>query len=258
MKNTIKKNNKGYLIQPLNKPKISKDWKKPIDDFLMLIDKLENDNIHSIYLRGSVAVGDEIPNISDIDFYIVTKEPTNEFDTKRIRDLCDDLNKKYNFITKYDIGYFTINDILNIPERFLLKLTSFCVYGEDIKNKIKDPKLGSEIQLSLSGLESDLNKLKAEIKGGFYNKENTKQTCVWLTKKIIRSSFELISEKESEYSRDLRFCINRFTKHYPNKNDEIEKVLNLFLSPTNKIEDLKNIIDGIGIWLIEQYKTPSR
>lgn len=258
MKNTIKKNNDGYLVQPLNKLKISDKWKKPVDDFLVLITKLGNNNIHSIYLRGSVAIGNEIPNVSDLDFYIITRKPINEFDIKIIRELCDNLNKKYSFITKYDINYFTSKDIMTIPERFLLKLTSFCIYGEDIKKKIENPKLGKDIWLSISALESDLNKLRVEIANGFYNETNTKQTCIWLTKKIIRSAFELISEKESEYSRDLSFCVDCFTKYYPHKNAEINNVLNLFLNPTDKIEDLEIIIDGIGTWLVMEHKTLSR
>jgi uncharacterized protein len=250
----INQNEDGKFYMPDSEVNIQKRYQAPIDDVLNFFKKLNNKNIYSIYLRGSIVFGLGIKNISDIDFFIVTLRPLVDFDRLTIKRHMDKLNKKYPFITKFDIGYFTLDQILTMKENVLIKLTSLCLYGKDIKSKIKDPKPGKDVAISLSHLEEEIFKTRNEIRAGLYDKTNTKAMCVWIMKRIVRSGLELVSEREKCFTRDLGLCYEKFSKYYPDKKDDMHKVLTLALEPTNNSKVIEKVFNNLGKWLVLEGK----
>ena len=81
----INQNKDGKLYMPYSEVNIQKRYQAPIDDFLNFFKKLNNKNIYSIYLRGSIVFGLGIKNISDIDFFIVTLRPLADSDRLTIK-----------------------------------------------------------------------------------------------------------------------------------------------------------------------------
>lgn len=250
----VYKSNDGKLYMPTSKVHIQREYKSPIKDVLNFFKSLNNENIHSIYLRGSIIFGSGVKNFSDLDFFIITLHPLRDFDRQLIRRNMDKLNKKYPFITKFDLGYFTLDQILSMKENVLIKLTSICIYGKDIKDKIKSPKPGKDITISLSLIEGEMAKTRQEIKNGFYNKTNTTSMCLWIMKRIVRSGLEIVSEKEGCFTRDLDECFKKFIKYYPSKKECMQKALSFAIQPTTNIKLIKDIFDDIGDWLVAEGK----
>jgi len=250
----IYKSKDGKFHMPTSKVYIQKDYKFPINNVLDFFQRLNNKNIHSIYLRGSIVFGSGIKNISDLDFFIITLRPLADFDRQLINNHMKKLNKKYPFITKFDIGYFTLNQILSMKENVLIKLTSVCIYGKDLKYRIKSPRPGRDITISLSLLENEIKKTKKEIKIGLYNKTNTPSMCIWIMKRIIRSGLEIVSKREGCFTRDLNECFKKFIKYYPDKKDDMQKALSLAIKPTTKTKLIKEVFYNMGDWLISEGK----
>ncbi len=103
-------------------------------------------------------------------------------------------------------------------------------------------------------VEIEMLKTKNEINMGLYNEENTKDMCVWIMKRIVRSGLEIVSEREGCFTRDLRVCLDKFSKYYPDKEKSLQKALSLVLKPTNDLRLIEGIFDGIGKWLVEEGK----
>ncbi len=244
----------GYLYMPDSRVNIQKEYKAPIEDVLAFFKKLNNKNIYSIYLRGSLVFGLGVRDFSDIDFFIITLKPLTDFDRLMIKKHMDKLNKKYPFITRFDLGCFTLDQMLSVKENVLIKLDSICICGKDIKNKIKDPRPGKDVTVSLSLLEGEISKTKNEIKMSLYNKNNTKAMCVWIMKRIVRSGLEIVSEREGCFTRDLETCFDKFSEYYPDKKDNMYKALSLALKPTNNTELIVDVFGGIGSWLVAEGK----
>lgn len=253
-KTCIYQSEDGNLYMPGSEVNIQKRYQAPIDDVLNFFKKLNNKNIYSVYLRGSIVFGLGIKNISDIDFFVITLRPLSDFDRLTIKKHMDKLNEKYPFITRFDIGYFTLDQILSMKENVLIKLSSLCLYGKDIKEKIKDPKPGRDVAISLSHLEEEILKTKNEIKAGLYDKTNTKAMCVWIMKRIVRSGLELVSERERCFTRDLGLCFEKFSKYYLDKKEDMHKALALALEPTNDTKAIEKIFDNLGNWLVVEGK----
>ncbi len=252
----IKLDKKGFLVSNFNVFNIQKGWMPPIEDFLNYLKKEKyNSKIYSVYIRGSVATGTAIKNVSDIDFFVITKEKfSGNLKNKILKDM-DIYLKKHPYITRYDIGYYTQKEILKMKESILIKLHSICIYGKDIKNKIPNLKPGIDTALTLQKLEKEIKLTLEEISKNRYSDNNKALAmCVWMSKRLLRAGFELIAEKESCFTRNLYLCWEKFAKYYPSKSKQMYNVLNLAINPTTNMALYKKILENLGYWILKEGK----
>lgn len=47
--------------------------------------------------------------------------------------------------------------------------------------------------------------------------EETKKSCVWFMKGLLRVGFEITMERSQKYTRDLYRCYETFSEYYPEK-----------------------------------------
>ncbi len=250
----IYKEKDGTLYMPKSRVNIQEEYKPLIKEFSNFFKKIKNKKIQTVYLRGSLVWGLGLKNISDADFFIITSKKITEKEKNKIKEYTDKLNKKYLFVTKFDIRYFTLNEVLSAKENILIKLTGVLIHGEDIKDKLKNPKPGREVSISLDLLEMEILRTKNEVKNGIYNEKNTKAMCLWIMKRIVRSGLELVSEREGCFTRDLELCLEIFSKYYPKKRNSMTKALSLAFNPTNDLKKINEAFDEIGVWIIQEMK----
>ena len=253
-KSCIYKSEDGYLYMPNCRISLQEQYKPIIEEISNFFKEFDNENIHSVYLRGSLVWGLGIEGLSDVDLSIITLKPLTGFDLRVIRIFMDKLNEKYPFVTRFDLGYFVLDQIFSAKENVLIKLSSICIYGEDIKDKIKNPRPGRDLTISLSLLEGEMLKTKNEIKMNLYDKTNTKTMCTWIMKRIVRSGLEIVSEREGCFTRDLRLCLEKFSKYYPDKKEKLENALFLAINPTDDLEQIKSVFEDIGGWIVGEGK----
>lgn len=239
----------GYLESNLSLENIQAEWKPAVDDFAKIVARFAG-NIKSVYLRGSVASGASIKSVSDIDFLIVTNQPISKKERQQINEASNKLN--YDFITRFDIDYFVVDEILNIRERTLIKIMAICVYGEDISKIILPLKPGIDTAISLGSLSREIKDTIDKIGAGYYSDSNTRDMCVWLMKRLVRSGFELVSERVKSFTRDLYICWKVFSQFYPEKKGKMYYVLYLAINPTDDPLEVREIIEAIGYWLIDE------
>lgn len=247
--------NNGVLHNTLTITQTQPHWMEAVESFVQHFATTKYPNIHSIYLRGSVASGRAIDLFSDIDFYILTHETVTKYDVLTINKFTTKLNKQYQFITKFDIGYYTTEQILKNKEGALLKITALCIYGTDISSAIPAPHIEEHMTLSISQIEEDIQTIKSDVANGVYDdKEKLRSLCIWISKKIIRSGFEIVTKKAQCFTRDLLVCKDIFTQYYPEKQPEMETVINLFLYQTNNVADVVSLLENLGEFLVQEYK----
>lgn len=242
----------GYLKDQYSLNDIKIEWKLPIEKFVFIIDKYFSDKIKSVYIRGSVAAGDSIKFVSDIDFFIITRDIFGSYEKEFIKREAININNEFNFITKFDIGFYTFDEILVIKERVLVKLTAICVYGIDIKYLITNLKPGRDIALTLNGLKEESDLTLLQIADGYYDKTNTKSMCIWIMKRIVRAGFELTSERSNTYTRDLYLCWKNLSIYYPEQSKLFYRALCLAIYPTLDLQEIKIIIDQCIPWLLSE------
>ncbi len=251
--NLLQANKDGVLLSDLKKNSIQPKWGKVVKKAVLLLKK-QIPGIYSVYVRGSVATGRAIDNVSDVDFLVVTKKQTRDVYKQRVFYNLEILAKEFPFITRFDVGYYTAKDIVNIKERVLVKLRSVCVYGKDISPKIPILKPGQDICVTLLGLEREIEQTLSEIEEGYYTKDNTKAMCTWMMKRLVRGGLELVSERDGVFTRDLYLCYENFSAHYPKYKKYSYEALGLAIYPEDNISKIKKIVKTYGGFLIKESK----
>ncbi|MFB6246211.1 MAG: hypothetical protein ABEI74_01300 [Candidatus Pacearchaeota archaeon] len=257
---TLKTDKNGFLIKEANKENIKGKWKEAVDHLIDSCKKhLREKNLHSIWIRGSVAKGIAKENLSkedssDIDSIILTNCETKEIGKNRLEEISKELSEKFPFIEKVELPVKNYKEILEKEKykhwRFMLKHLSVCVYGEDISKKFENFKPDKELAKIMSiDLEEIIKKARKKISE---HPEKAKRWCKWVMNKIVRQGFLLVLEKEKTFTRDLYPCYNLFSKHYPKKEPEMKEALNLAIYPTNDKEKIYRIFDNLGSFLIEE------
>jgi len=73
-------------------------------------------------------------------------------------------------------------------------------------------------------------------------------------KRIIRHGFALVAEKRNCYTRDLYPAYKEFSAVHPEKEREMYHALELAINPTDNTEEVFEIIDVLGEWIVVQHE----
>ena len=242
---------KGFILCDCKESNIQNKWLEVIDYIISKYNDNYKDEIHSIYVRGSVATGEAVDNISDIDLIVLVKN--DNFDTINF----DDVKIKYPFVYKLDIRYEYVSDVLYNTNkiksidvlRFVIKHHSVCVYGDNIQEDISRYKFDSYfLKTHSSDMMSYLKSIKNNIFESNINTDTFSKGMSWVSKRIIRSGYQLVRDDLNVYTRDLYQCYKLFSKFYPDKENQMKMVLKKAIFPTNNVDDILEILK-VGDWL---------
>lgn len=252
----LKTDENGFIVSESSAEKITSPWKEAVEEIKNTYLKHLGDLVHSIYVRGTVSRGEAIEKISDIDtFAVITKKP-EEIDRSWIRETRKELEKKFNFSTGVEFGFVAYSELFDGDElfndRFTIKTQSACVYGDDLAQKI--PPFRADEQTA-SHFHRNLKKVLENAKKGVadnHDKEDIKEWCRWVMKRIIRAGFVLVMDKEQAFTRDLYPSYELFSKHFPEQEPKMKMALDFAINPTDNAERITNFLDDFGVWMEEQ------
>lgn len=95
------------------------------------------DRLAAIYLHGSVAMGDAVAGISDLDCYLVLADAPAEADLDRLSHLQSRLLTEYPIVDEVHLAAHSTDDLAADPfSRFILKYNSTPIFGRDIVREL--------------------------------------------------------------------------------------------------------------------------
>ena len=258
----------NYLINEAKDTKIQDKWLPAVNDIIDMYTKhdLFKDNIHSIYIRGSVANAQAYDNISDLDLMVVLKDRirTNKDQITLLLqakadtffESIDKHVKAYHpFITKVDHGSGTyIKKILKrkrpkeIMKRFYIKYTSKHVYGENIIDSL--PKIHKDdIMMYHTSLILYLQHLNAQPIDIKFHADLMQHAA----RRMIRSLLGFVYKESNVWTRCLVPCYNLYIDKYPNKKEEFKHVLDIAIfGMKDKTKEDYHKMMNTGKWLTKQ------
>ncbi|HRH30545.1 MAG TPA: nucleotidyltransferase domain-containing protein [Candidatus Paceibacterota bacterium] len=238
----------GHVVNPTSLEKIQEEWKPLIEDIVAVYKKAYGEHLRQVYIRGSVAKGEAVKGVSDIDtFAYVDKTPEYLKENNTNREMRKHLEEKYDFVEEIEMGAFPLSDI---ADDYIILNQSVCVYGEPIE--IPKLKPGKEMSIHAAGFHNRFSWFEKFLSKEDESDEEIKKGCVWLMKGLLRVGFELTMEREQKYTRDLYRCYETFAKYYPEKELEMREALNLALNPTSDKKEIKMVMDHLGQWLLSE------
>jgi len=240
----------GYIINIASIRKVSSKWKKAVDYSILLLTGLYSDDLDSVYLRGSVATGDQNEHNSDLDLLVFLKRDKFEKDYEYFNSINKRVRSKYPFIERVDIIADNRKCILdNLSYQVIIKTQSVCVYGTDVCSNLPHFTPNQAI-FHVQRIKQDIVNFQNFFEENPKDNELIKAKCKTIMKRIVRTGFELVVDQSSKYTRDLYTCYFEFIKYYPDQRKDMHKALMLSINPTNNVETILGILNRLGNQII--------
>jgi predicted nucleotidyltransferase len=246
----------GFIINESSLDKIKSPWREAVEEIKQAYLDNTKDSLKSIYVRGSVAKGEAIEGISDIDTLAVI---TKDIDKSWIKPIRKTLDTKFTFSTGVDFTFLQYDELLNSDSladyKFLIKTQSVCIYGDDISDEIENFKV--DIKTANILVKNLKIVFENTIKGIIDNpdKEDIREWCSWVMKRILRAGFVLVMDKEQVFTRDLYPCYEIFAKYYAHQASKMYTALELAINPIDDVETIVSFIEDFGFWLEAEVET---
>jgi uncharacterized protein len=243
------------IAKQIKKLIIQKKYKPFVHSFISGIQVVLVNNIHSIYLCGSIGVGKAIPHKSDADFTIVVKSALSNTDYKKIEEIKFSLLKIYSFIPKIDSPVCTVADVINKPYEwgFWIKVVCVCISGKDLGETI--PPLYPCIDL-IRGLNTDTGPMIEDLTEKLIQTREKKlliRYCRKLSRKLIRALFTLVIVKEQTWTDNIKKSIRFLIDNYPGNKKMIKKLYRYYKHPIHDKERILKITQKAKYWFDQEY-----
>lgn len=245
----------GYILNTTSVDLIQPVWRPAIDEIVNVYKEHYGDSLHSAYLRGSVAKGKAIDNISDIDTFAIVSLPKDEIDRTWVTEFRNSMADKFPFVKGVEMIITPLDGFESRRgQQILIKTQSICLFGSNLADDVASFKSGSNTIQHLQHLEKDIDEILEEL----LPQKDSKQIlndCSWIMKRVVRGGFELVMKRSGLYTRDLYPCYEGFAKYYPEKKSEMYRALELAVCPTIEANEIITTLNNIGKFVVQEATT---
>ena len=240
----------GYLKKRADVSNVRGRWLEAVKATREAYVSSWGDALHSIYVRGSVANGLAVDNVSDLDSFAVFRE--GGFDEPAVEAWLEeaekDLGTRFPHVAGFELVCTPIESATDRenPDAFIIKVEASCVQGEDLASKIEGYKPGPEMAFQTRYFRHYLGIFESEYP---HESEGERpETLAWVLRRFLRLGMELVVEDEQRYTRDLYLCYESFAKHHPEKRNDMFHTLELAVNPEASSE-AEDFTRNFGDWL---------
>ncbi|MFP4008673.1 MAG: hypothetical protein ACLFV6_11815, partial [Spirulinaceae cyanobacterium] len=212
-----------------------------------------NSNLISLYLRGSIPRGLAVENLSDLDGIAIVRSEISSEQQLALESLQQELRSRFPFCTKIETQILS-PEILSPASDWgiFLKTQGLNLYGVDFNPQLPPVSLGKHLISTAFQLEEDITQTCQDIRQFRYSRDRLRHKCAWLSRRLVRSGFELVMDREQAYTRDLYPCYLAFSRHFPEQERQMRRCLALSLNPSIYYNALLVFWQDFGGWLVEQ------
>lgn len=116
---------------------MQEEFKPLVEDAATACKNYFGEKLLALYLHGSIAMGDAIPYVSDLDTYIVISEELGNDDKHCIEQMEKELQRKHSVAKEIHLSVHSVIDLVKDKfARFVLKYNSALYFGNDIGQEL--------------------------------------------------------------------------------------------------------------------------
>lgn len=241
----------GFIVSDVSLDKIDHIYVSCIQESVESLRNLFHQQLHSVYVYGSVARGEAVASKSDLDLIAMFDGKLSSVKLAELKKLTGELSGKYRSLVR-DIGiaiayYDYTVDPSNYFENAFLKELCVCVYGEDLGDRFGPYKLTSEIAIRFNGdicevLSRTLNRLKTA------SDEDFKVISQNFARKLIRTYYSMVMVRSQIWSTRLCEQAEVYIHHFPAKKPIIRTLINWIEEPPTDREAVYDLFKIEGAW----------
>jgi hypothetical protein len=250
----------GFIVNDCHHDKILPPWTRLVAELRETCMQLWSNRLGGLYLRGSVPRGLAIPQVSDLDSFAILDGEITATDINLAQNISTNLKKRYLFCHKIELILLNLTGIYQTHSVWpaILQTKSLPIFEKDSFSFLELPKVKPGVSLINYAYtwETDLCQTLDDLAilspndlnyAGFVRKK-----CGWITRRMIRTGFELVMEQDQSYTPDLYYCYHRFSAYFSWQQAAMKKALELAIAPSANRAGLMIFLRRFGGWLVTQ------
>ncbi|MUG68012.1 nucleotidyltransferase domain-containing protein [Paenibacillus campinasensis] len=241
----------GCIISDVSINKIDSKYQHCIEEAVERLKSVFQEQLHSVYVYGSVARGEAVEVQSDLDLIAMFYGKQDSMKLAELKQLSGDLSEPYRYLVR-DVGiaaafYDYTMDPSNYYENAFLRELCVCVYGEDIGRHFGPYKLTSEIAISFNGdIGQSLARTLTRIETA--SVEELQSITQGFARKLIRTYYSMVMARSQIWTTRLLEQCEVFLQHFPDKEPIIRTLLSWIDEPPASREAVVELFKNEGEW----------
>ncbi|KAB2331481.1 nucleotidyltransferase domain-containing protein [Bacillus mesophilum] len=251
----------GFIVSDVSKDKIDEVYMTCIQEAIVSLKSFFLQQLHSVYVYGSVARGEAILKKSDLDLIAMFDGNLSSAKLDELKKINNELSQKYRSLFR-DVGiaaayYHYTLDPSNYYENAFLKEICVCVYGEDLGERFGPYKLTSEIAIRFNGdINEALNRTLKRLETA--SKDEFKTYTQGFARKLIRTYYSMVMVRSQIWTTRLHEQCEVFIHHFPGKESIIRTLLNWIDEPPTDREAVYELFKSEGEWASANFSNEAK
>ncbi|SDZ38047.1 Nucleotidyltransferase domain-containing protein [Evansella caseinilytica] len=241
----------GFIVSDVSVEKINNAYMPCIRASVERLKQLFPQQLHSVYVYGSVARGEAVAVKSDLDLIALFHGKLSSVRLAEVKGFAGELSQKYRSLVR-EVGiavayYDDTVDPANYYESAFLKELCVCVYGEDLGQRFGPYKLIAEIAIRFNGdigeaLSRTFNRLEGAAN------EEFKTITQGFARKLIRTYYSMVMVRSQIWTTRLHEQSAVFIHHFPDKESIVRTLLHWIDEPPADRETVYALFKSEGEW----------
>lgn len=246
----------GFVCNPCDGAEVLPPWRSLVAALAAGCEEILGDRRVGLYLRGSVPRGRAVPYLSDLDSFVLARSPdggpaVTPAQRAALDRLERDLGRRYPFCARVEIDAIAEADFWRDAGWQATAVTqSWRVLGLDLRPRLAPVKPGPALVAHAWTIDRDLAETRAALRSpADLARRSARARCGGIARRLVRTGFELVMEREGRYTRDLGLCCDRFGAYYPDRAGLLCQALDLALRPSGNRAGLLVFLQKFEPWL---------
>ncbi|TMW70370.1 nucleotidyltransferase domain-containing protein [Alteribacter natronophilus] len=246
----------GFIVSDVSLEKIDGIYLPCIRDAVGNLAKLFQDQLHSVYVYGSVARGEAVPRKSDLDIMALFNGRLSSDQSAEVKNAAGELSQKYgSLVREVGIaagGFDYVTDTQNYYEQAFLKELCVCVHGEDLRKQFGPYNLSAEIAISFNG---DICRVFTRIMSRLEaaSDEEFRTITQSFSRKLIRTYYSMVMVRSRIWTTRLSEQAEVVIRHFPHKKTAVRTLKKWVDNPGMERASVYKLFKKEGKWTCEHF-----
>jgi hypothetical protein len=246
----------GYIVGDVDAANIRAPWDAVVREIAAECGRRWGERLHSVYVRGSLPRGLAVEGVSDVDAIAVVTGGYEDLEQGWIGPFLEEVDRRYPFQTGAEIAAVPLGwlrgdggpPVTSRAMQFTVGTNCVCVAGEDLGPSLPRFRPGRDIASQSWYLPRAVPEATERLARAY-----DASTVRWIMKRLLRTGYELVMERERAYTRDLYYCWQGFSRHYPGRSRDMRRALELAVDPSDgDAAEALSLLRGLGSWEVSE------
>lgn len=251
----------GFILSEVSQDKILPEYRSVIDASIAALKTALPDNVHSIYVYGSVARGNAVHGKSDLDLLVIFKRKLTPQEQDTLKALQESLSSQYKTLVR-EVGIAdatcTYDEMVDPANRYgwgaYLKVLCVCVDGEDLTKRFEKFKISPDIAIGFNGdTGKAIQNAIEKITNAKADEEAAKAAAI-IARKLIRTCYSMVMTRAQVWTTKLSEQAELFLRYFPEKRGLIRILQSWIDTPPTNREDILKVLQGDCRWVVDNFE----